>query len=244
MTARFFRRAISWDDYRAAIDLVPPPGVDAPEPQYNIAPSQLAPIIRRAPEGEYAPRHSIQMAPAFWGLVPMWWNKPLSEKKFSSFNARAETIATSATFSGAFRQGRCLVPASGFYVWSGDSNREGGSTPFAIARGSGDWFCFAGLWSRAMIDGSEFDTFAIVTTDPNDLVAGFSTSMPVILRPAHYLQWLDPQARDPFALLRPYPADAMRAWPAHPAVGNVRNQGEALLGELGPQHPGGDEQED
>jgi putative SOS response-associated peptidase YedK len=224
MTSRFFRRAISWDNYRAAIDLVPPPNVEPPEAEYNIAPSQVVPIIRRAREGEYAPRHAIQVAPAFWGLVPVWWKKPLSEKKFSSFNARAETIATSATFSGAFRQGRCLVPASGFYAWSD-------GTPFAFALREQAWFCFAGLWSRAMIDGSEFDTFAIVTTEPNLAVAGLSTSMPVVLDASNYLRWLDPLARDPHDLLKPCPADAMRAWPANPGVGNVRNQGEGLLGE-------------
>ena len=233
MTSRFFRRAISWDDYRAAIDLVAPPPhegkqVEPPAPEYNIAPSQVVPILRRAPEGEYAPRHAIQIAPAFWGLVPVWWKKPLSEKKFSSFNARAETIGTSATFSGAFRQGRCLVPASGFYAWSG---QKGMSTPFAFALKEQSWFCFAGLWSRAMIDGSEFDTFAIVTTDPNLAVAGLSASMPVILDKSNYLRWLDPLARDAHDLLKPCPTDSLRAWPANPAVGNVRNQGEGLLGE-------------
>jgi putative SOS response-associated peptidase YedK len=228
MTSRFFRRDISWPDYRAVIDVIPPPGIDPPEAQYNIAPSQVVPILRRAPEGEYAPRHAIQVAPAFWGLVPVWWKQPLSEKKFSTFNARAETIADSATFSGAFRQNRCLVPASGFYAWSG---QKGSSTPFAFALKQQDWFCFAGLWSRAMIDGSEFDTFAIITTEPNLTVAGLATSMPVILEPANYLRWLDTQARDPLALLKPCPSDILHAWPANNAVGNVRNQGKELLGE-------------
>lgn len=228
MTARFFRREISWDDYRTAIDLIPPASVAPPEAQYNIAPSQVVPILRRAPEGEYAPRFYIQVAPAFWGLVPVWWKKPLSEKAFSTFNARAETLAESATFSGAFRQGRCLVPASGYYTWSD-------GTPFAVALKDRAWFCFAGLWSRAMIDGSEIDTFAIITTEPNLAVAGLSTSMPVILEPGDYLRWLDAGVRDgerdPHDLLRPCPADAMRVWPANPAVGNHRNQGQYLLGE-------------
>ena len=233
MTARFFRRAIDWPDYRAVIDLVPPPGIHAPEAEYNIAPSQPCPILRRAPEGEYAPRHAIQIAPAFWGLVPVWWKKPLIEKKFSTFNARAEHIADSATFSGAFRQNRCLVPASGFYVWSraGGANHKGAGTPFAFALKDWPWFCFAGLWSRAAIDGSEFDTFAIITTGANLAVAGLAESMPVILDPADYLRWLDLEARDPMALLKPCPSDALRAWPANPAVGNVRNQGVGLLGE-------------
>lgn len=224
MTSRFFRRPISWADYRAVIDLVPPPGIDAPEGEYNIAPGSVAPILRRAPEGEYAPRHAIQIAPAFWGLVPVWWKQPLSEKTFTSFNARAADIATSNTFSGAFRQGRCLVPASGFYKWSG-------GLPFAFAPPARGWFCFAGLWSRAMIDGSEFDTFAIVTTEANLAVAGLSATMPVILAPQHYTRWLDTSDRDPHALLKPCPSDWLHAWPANPAVGNVRNQGQDLLGE-------------
>jgi len=228
MTARFFRRAISWDDYRARIDLTPPANVEPPEAQYNIAPSQIVPILRRAPEGEYAPRFSIQIAPAFWGLVPAWWKKPLSEKTFSTFNARADTLAGSATFSGAFRQNRCLVPASGYYTWS-----EG--SPFAVALRDDAWFCFAGLWSRAMIEGSEIDTFAIVTTEPNLAVAGLSTSMPVILEQSAWLRWLDAGVRDgernPLDLLKPCPSDALRVWPANPAVGNYRNQGPELLGE-------------
>jgi putative SOS response-associated peptidase YedK len=224
MTSRFFRRPISWADYRAVIDLAPPPGVEAPEAEYNIAPGTHVPILRRAPEGEYAPRHVIQIAPAYWGLVPVWWKQPLSEKKFSTFNARAEGIEESNTFSGAFAQGRCLVPASGFYAWSN-------GTPFVFALASGASFCFAGLWSRAMIDGSEFDTFAIITTEPNMAMAGIAESMPVILAPENYGRWLDTYDRDPQALLKPYPAHPMRSWPANPAVGNVRNQGVELLWE-------------
>jgi len=223
MTSRFFRRAITWSDYRAVIDLVPPPGVEPPEADYNIPPGTHVPILRRAPEGEYAPRHAIQVAPAYWGLVPVWWKQPLSEKKFATFNARAETLADSATFSGAFRHGRCLVPASGFYAWS-----EG--VPFAFKLTSGTWCCFAGLWSRAMIDGSEFDTFAIVTCEPNLTVAGIATSMPVILDPKDHLRWLDTNTPAPAALLKPCPSSWLSAAPASPAVGNVRNGGEALLG--------------
>jgi putative SOS response-associated peptidase YedK len=229
MTARFFRREIPWDELTARTGLVPPPGVDTPEAQYNIAPTQIAPIIRPAPDGEYTPRDTIQMAPAVWGLIPVWWNKPLSEKKFTSFSARAETIDVSRTFSGSFRQGRCLVPASGFYVW-----RQAGSarsTPFAVTPKDGGWVCFAGLWSRWMHDGSEIDTFAIVTVEPNAVLTGLSTSMPAILEPSHYARWLDVMDRDPLSLLMPLPSDRIEVKPAHPSVGNVRNQGPELPGD-------------
>ena len=232
MTARFFRRKISWGQLRQQTGLVPPPGVGPPPADYNIAPNSHAPVLRpSAPglyEGDYAPYGAVILDPAFWGLVPVWWQKPLSEKKFSTFNARAETLQESKSFSGAFKYGRCLVPASGFYAWSGS---KGAATPFAIAVKDADWFCFAGLWTRAMIDGSEFDTFAIITTRPNDLVASFSTSMPVILRPEDHARWLDPATHAPERFLRPYPADEMTAWPASPHVGNVRNNGPDMLGE-------------
>jgi putative SOS response-associated peptidase YedK len=229
MPTRFFRREISWDELTARTGLMPPPGIDPPEAQYNIAPTHIAPIIRLAPEGEYVPRGAVQIAPAIWGLVPAWWNKPLSEKKFTSFSARAETIDVSRTFSGSFRQMRCLVPASGFYVWSHAGSSR--STPFAVTPKNGGWFCFAGLWSRWMYDGSEIDTFAIVTVEPNALVAGLSTSMPAILEQAHYSRWLDLADRDPLSLLKPCPSDQLEARPAHPAVGNVRNQGPELPGD-------------
>jgi putative SOS response-associated peptidase YedK len=240
MPSRFFRRAIDWSAYRARLDLIPPPGIEPPEPQYNIAPGAFAPILRIAPDGEYAPRGAIQIALAYWGLIPVWWNRPLSEKTFSTFNARAEGITESNTFSGAFRQGRCLVPASGFYAWSGP---KGAATPFAIGPADHTWFCFAGLWSRWMYEGSEIDTFAIITCEPNLAVAGLSESMPVIPALADYTAWLDPLAQHPERLLKPSPPDALRVWTAHPAVGNVRNQGAEVTGEpdapapVGPRSP-------
>jgi len=55
--------------------------------------------------------------------------------------------------------------------------------------------------------------------------------MPVILEPKDYDRWLDPgnAARPPVDLLRPYPAERMKAWPVSERVGNVRNNDPALL---------------
>lgn len=235
MTGRFFRHEISWDEYGAATGVAAPsPGglrIGPIEGQFNIAPSQMAPVFRISRPGlflgDYVPDGQVMVQPAFWGLVPVWWDRPLKEKTFSSFNARAETLEESRVFSGAWRHGRCLVPASGFYAWSGP---KGSATPFAIGLRDRLWFCFAGLWSRAMIDGSEIDTFAILTCAPNDLMSGLSSSMPVILRADHHDRWLRGSDRQRQALMRPYPAADMHAWPAHPSVGDVRNQGPELTG--------------
>jgi len=119
MTARFFRREIDWGGYRSQVDLMPPPGVEPPEAQFNIAPSQPCPILKPSQpghyEGDYAPHGKIMLLPAFWGLIPNWHRSSnFNEKPFSSFNARAENVAESPAFAGAFKHGRCLVPASGF----------------------------------------------------------------------------------------------------------------------------------
>ena len=48
-----------------------------------------------------------------WGLVPVWWKKPLKEVP-ATFNARAETVALKPMFPDAFKKRRCIIPASGF----------------------------------------------------------------------------------------------------------------------------------
>ena len=65
-----------------------------------------------------------------WGLVPSWWKKPLRELP-STFNARAETVAEKPMFRAALEARRCLIPASGFYEWTG---KPGAKTPHISPR--------------------------------------------------------------------------------------------------------------
>jgi putative SOS response-associated peptidase YedK len=55
--------------------------------------------------------------------------------------------------------------------------------------------------------------------------------MPVILRQQDYGRWLsrDDAQRPPVDLLRPFDPLLMEMAPAHPKVGNVRNQGPDML---------------
>ena len=171
------------------------------------------------------PAGTRQLAPAMWGLVPSWWHKPLKEKKFSTFNARAEGLEESNTFRGAFRHRRCLVPASGFYEWTGPQGRK---TPYAIGLRNRRWFCFAGLWDRAMIDGSELDSFTILTTKPNDLMAGLHTRMPVIVDPPRFEEWLGEDVPDP-SMFEPFAAGRMEAFEVSTRVNSPKNNNAALV---------------
>lgn len=178
MCSRFFRHEVSWEEYRDALSIIAPPGVEPPEATYNAAPMSVQPIVRLAPE-----RQHRELAPCHWGLVPSWWTKPLSEKRFTSFNADCETVHEKPVFRGAFRHRRCLIPVSGYYAWTGTAGRK---TPFAISLRNRRWFCLAGLWDSALIDGSEIHTFTVLTTQPNDVTAGLYHRMPVILHRQDY----------------------------------------------------------
>ncbi len=226
MTGRFFRGPVSWQDYAAHFDIVPPEGIEPPEPRYNIPPSSWVPVIRSRLFHEPGQELALMM----WGLVPSWWTRPLSEKKWNSFTARCETIDEAPAFRGAYRYRRCLIPASGFFVWSGADKKR---LPVAIGLTAHSWFCFAGIWETWGHNGGEIDTFALLTTRANDLVGAYSNRMPVILRPCDWQDWLDTSRKRTARLFDPFPDTGMEEWPADPSVGNTRNQGQHLVR----QHP-------
>jgi putative SOS response-associated peptidase YedK len=74
-------------------------------------------------------------------------------------------------------------------------------------------------------------SYAIVSTAANELMAPIHDRMPAILRPRDYDRWLEREPTDqpPIDLLRPFRSDEMEMHPANPAVGNVRNNGREML---------------
>jgi putative SOS response-associated peptidase YedK len=72
--------------------------------------------------------------------LPSWWKKPLKEIP-ATFNARAEK----PMFRGAFNSRRCIMPASGFYEWTG---KAGAKTPHYFSAPSGEPLALAGLWEH------------------------------------------------------------------------------------------------
>ena len=124
----------------------------------------------------------LQPALMLWGLLPEWSKDPLGGPR--PFNARAETVAEKASFRGAWRHRRCLLPADAFF--------EKGHR---IQRCDGDLFWLAGIWDRWIgPDGSEVESCCVLTTAPNALVAPLHNRMPVILPNGLEQAWLE--ARD------------------------------------------------
>jgi putative SOS response-associated peptidase YedK len=106
---------------------------------------------------------------------------------------------------------------------------------FAITTTEPGPFAFAGIWDAwKRPDGTYLESFALVTTEPNELVAQIHDRLALILHPRDYDRWLGIDARGgdprpPLDLLHPYDADKMVMKPANPAVGNWRNNGPEML---------------
>jgi len=150
--------------------------IDPPQnlrPRFNIAPTQTIPIVRA---GSEQPR---EWAEVRWGLVPSWAKDPKIGARM--INARGETVAEKPSFRSAVKNRRCLIPADGFYEWA---KTDTGKQPNYIHFADGRAFAFAGLWERwHTSEGEALATCTIITTTPNDLVAGLHDRMPVILAP-------------------------------------------------------------
>ncbi len=127
-----------------------------------------------------------------WGLVPHFAREI---GKYSTFNARGETAATSPAYRRSFAQRRCLVPCAGFYEWAKveDAKKK---VPHFFSLADGSMMMMAGLWDRARIDGQDLLSYTIVTTTPNDLVGQFHHRMAVILQQEDWGAWLDPDLND------------------------------------------------
>ncbi len=128
-------------------------------PYYNVCPGMLLPVIINKP-----PKDAILMK---WGLVPSWSKEPTT--KFSTINARAETITISPAYRVPFQKQRCLIPAISFYEWKKLVN--GTKQPYFFRCTDGSPFAFAGIFDRWKdVENKEFLKCAIITCAANGVV--------------------------------------------------------------------------
>jgi putative SOS response-associated peptidase YedK len=195
------------------------------EAHFNIAPTQTVAAIRVDPQDQQ--RHLTMLR---WGLVPAWADDPAIGNR--TINARSETVATKPSFRTAFRRRRCLIPADGFYEWQKQGTKK---QPYLIGVGDGDLFAFARLWEEWERQGELIESCTILMTEANQLMRPIHERMPVILCPADYDLWLDPQTQDSSKvqpLLRPYPETGMFAWPVSSWVNNARHDDSGCVEQL------------
>jgi putative SOS response-associated peptidase YedK len=148
-------------------------------PRYNIVPSQDIPVVRESESGK-------EMVLARWGLVPAWSKEP--KTKYSTINARIETVAEKPTYRTPFKRRRCLIPADGFYEWK---EIDGHKIPHHIRMRDGGVFAFAGIWDRWEGDGEILDSCSIIVMPANEVMRPLHERMPAIVAQAHHDLWLD-----------------------------------------------------
>jgi putative SOS response-associated peptidase YedK len=164
------------------LPLILPKAAPNLEPRDDIWPTDTAPIVRRYDQG-------VELARLRWGLAP---GRP---KAPPVINFRSE--------GRRFQTGRCLVPASHFFEFTGSKAPK---SKWKFTKAGEDWFCFAGLWRPATRDTPE--AFTILTTEPGPDVAPIHDRQMVILERADWAAWLDLTTPET-ELLRPLPEGSL-----------------------------------
>ena len=189
-----------------------------PVPRYNICPTQpVATIISRA-----GARH---LGPMRWGFLPHWYKHESDGPLL--INARAETIAEKPAFREAARTRRCLIPASGFYEWTKDT--DGNRLPWYIRPVKAEILALAGVWQVWERDQTRHVTCAIVTCAANPAMAEIHHRMPVILPTEVWPLWLGEAGHGAATLMKPAPDDALQCHRVHPRVNSNRAEGAELI---------------
>ena len=174
-------------------------------PRYNIAPTQVVPVIvARGAERE--------LAMFQWGLIPSWSKEPRG-----FINARAETLTDKPSFSESFERRRCLIPADGFYEWQRHGRLK---QPYFFQMKDEAPFAFAGIWDKWQSGELSITSCAIITTTPNELLATIHDRMPVILDDEAQDSWLRNNVRRTALkeMLVPFPGSMMKSFPVSSRV--------------------------
>jgi putative SOS response-associated peptidase YedK len=190
--------------------------VDVPafyEPRYNAAPTQLLPVITSsAPQG---------ISTFYWGTSPEWSkNKTLSEK---IINVHAETIHEKASLRKALMKTRCIIPADGFYAWKKAGKKT--MIPYRFVATDQELFSIAGLWEEFEdTEGNEHQTFTIITSVANEMVATVQERMPVMLNSKAEGIWLNANSNSESLtnILTAYSSSKMNHFPISPRITDTK----------------------
>ena len=195
MCGRFKRKS---DKRRVAKAFEVTAGIEETDfgPGDDLRPQSMQPVVFVDDDGE----RRIEM---------MRWGFALPDRLL--FNARSEGIAQANFWKDAFLTGRAIVPGDSIFEWKKMS--AGQKKPkYEITIPGQEPFGMAAVWKlwKNTKNGQWERTFAILTGDPNELVAPIHPRMTTFLEPRDYDEYLSASQRPPVHLLRILPAEEMR----------------------------------
>lgn len=143
----------------------------------NVAPTELVPVFLAVPESK--PRTVI----ARFGI-----NLTGREGKPRPLllNARTDGMRR-GQFRSHLKAQRCVIPAAGFYEFAPEEDRQ----PYHFYREDGLPLMLAGIWEESEYKGDRRPAFAILTEEPNELIAPYHDRMPLALADDQVDRWLD-----------------------------------------------------
>ena len=199
-------------------------GIDLKLPQgVNVAPTELIALVRDGGPGSAADNRHVDMAR--WWLTPSWAREV--DQKYSMFNARSETLATSRAFRHPFKSQRGIVPMSSFIEWRPEGT---GKQPWLVTN-ERQAFAAAALWDVWEGGDRPLLSCTLVTTAAATVFEPWHRRMPVMLAAGEWERWLDNSAPvapdDP--IFRGELKESWRLQPLERAVGNSRRKELAVL---------------
>jgi len=192
---------------------------------WNIKPTQDIYIVKNQ-----------EITIASWGLIAPWSKNSNDALRSQSqaINARSESVHEKPTFRNAFRQRRCLVPATGYYEWATELGRYRTKQPVFISRDDEKLLAFAGIFDRWISPEGEIrDSVAIITRDAVGDLAKVHNRMPLFLPRERWGAWMDSDVTDVEEIRTlmqvPDPDAHLRYWPVSTLVNSIRNNGAELI---------------
>lgn len=220
-------------------------GIEVWEPRFNVAPTQLAPVVVDT-SGERV------LTLARFGLVPHWAEDPAIGARL--INARIETVADKPAFRDAFKSHRCIVPVTGYYEWQ--RTGTGGKQPTWLhpKPGEAPVLYLAGLWARwrtqtptptapagADQGQREIESFCILTRPATGVAEAVHDRMPVALTAELAQAWMasdGPRELLNVVLEASAETSGLLATPVSTAVSSPRNDSRACIEEVQPASTG------
>ena len=193
-------------------------GCDAFDRRFNVLPGTRVPVLR-------GDRGNLFLMQARWGFIPRWW----SQKKppDNCYTARVEDAAAKPMWRDSYRTERCLIPADGWYEWSGVERVDAKTgevrslrQPHFVFRPEGP-VCFGGLMSLWKLEGQlPVINCAILTREAPAPLREIHPRIPLVLPPAAFRSWLNPTLRSAgeLAALIGGSVDQFSHYPVSPAL--------------------------
>jgi putative SOS response-associated peptidase YedK len=200
-------------------------------PTYNASPGTMQPVVIW---DEDLGMRRVRMM--HWRFLPPFCTDP-KKLKLDTIHASAEKLLSSSLWKNSFLYRRCLIPADSFVEWKRVSAKL--RLPFLFAMKTDQPFGIAGIWQhwrspdRTGDRETEFDTFAVVTVEPNEIVHEMTEHhrMPLLIQRKDYERWLQggDVEQPPVDLLRPFDSHKMKAWRVGTKINSVRNDDPSLI---------------